>query len=389
MIRCQNKKKNTSIFHIFVRKTKSVNTNFEIDILQERIKELSCLYDISSIANQSEKPFSEVIQETAERVVLAWRFPEDAVCVIKLDDEQWFSRALTEKTVVQKELIYIDSLIIGSIAVHYSAATRKATDFLKEEKELLKKLSFEISHIYERKIKKERDLVFQRIAQRQDRIAILEEITAGLAHELNTPLGNILGFAQLIMDGTSDKQTISDAEKIMNSALHTREIVKKLMYFSSELPQTLKETDINKLILETTHLLRPNLQAKDLSIEFQFPEKVILADVDSVQITQVLFNLILNAIYASHEKSSILIKLIDKGERFIIQVHDYGIGIDPSIQERIFDPFFSTKPIGQGTGLGLSVCHGIIKSYNGFILVASAKDEGTTFNIDLPKKQNV
>lgn len=372
-----------------MRKTKSVNTNFEIDILQERIKELSCLYDISSIANQSEKPFSEVIQETAERVVLAWRFPEDAVCVIKLDDQQWFSRALTEKTVVQKELIYIDSLIIGSIAIHYSAATRKATDFLKEEKELLKKLSFEISHIYERKIKKERDLVFQRIAQRQDRIAILEEITAGLAHELNTPLGNILGFAQLIMEGTSDKQTISDAEKIMNSALHTREIVKKLMYFSSELPQTLKETDINKLILETTHLLRPNLQAKDLSIEFQLPEKVILADVDSVQITQVLFNLILNAIYASHEKSFILIKLIDKGERFIIQVHDYGIGIDPTIQERIFDPFFSTKPIGQGTGLGLSVCHGIIKSYNGFILVASAKDEGTTFNIDLPKKQNV
>lgn len=366
-----------------------MSTNSEIDLLQERLKELSCLYAISSIANQIEKSFTEIIQEIADRVTLAWRFPEEAICVIRLGNEKWLSRPLIGKTHFQKELIFSEKMMIGSIAVHYSGITGINAAFLLEERELLKKLSYEISHIYERKIKNERELAFHRIAQRQDRIAILEEITAGIAHELNTPLANILGFAQLIMDGENNKQTVSDAEKIMNSVLHTREIVKKLMYFSCELPQTLNDIDIEKLILETTHLLRPNLNAKELNMEFQFPKEVVIAELDSVQITQVLFNLILNAIYASKSKSKIIIKLIDKQERFIIQVHDFGNGIDPSIQERIFDPFFSTKPVGEGSGLGLSVCHGIIKSYNGFILVASAKDEGTTFKIDLPKKQKV
>lgn len=366
-----------------------MNKNKEIDVLQERIKELSCLYDVSTIANQFEKSFDQIVQEITERVSLAWCYPEDAICQIRIEDQEWTSAPIDTDTHRQLERIALNGQIIGSMCIHYRKDRRTANDFLQEERKLLKKLTDELRHLYEQKILKEREYTFERIAQRQDRIKILEEITAGIAHELNTPLGAILGFAQLIIDSTTDKQTANDATKIMNSALHAREIVKKLMYFSNEMPQQIGTYDLGPLILETVELLKPNLLAKNLEIKVELPESSILADVDSVQFAQVLFNLLINAIYASHPDTEILVELIDLNEKYSLQIHDYGTGIAPEIQERIFDPFFSTKPVGEGTGLGLSVCQGIIKSYGGKILVASQPNEGTTFHIELPKKQGI
>jgi two-component system NtrC family sensor kinase len=362
--------------------------NHVVDILKERIKEISCLYDVSTIANQIDKNFSQILQEIVERVAQAWYYPEDAICVIQINDERWYSRKPYENGHFQSEPIYHDSKQIGIISVIYPQKQRNITDFLKEELKLLKKLSYDLSHIYERKIKNEREINFLKIAQRQDRVKILEEITAGIAHELNTPLGSILGFAQLIMESESNSQTTEDARKIMNSALHAREIVKKLMYFSSEIPQSIDKTNITKLIRETIELLKPNLNTKNLIIHVESPENPVIAEVDPIQITQVLFNLILNSIYAAFEGTEIRICIKEKNDSFIIELTDQGVGIEPSIQERIFDPFFTTKPIGQGSGLGLSVCYGIIKSYNGQILVASAVNEGTTFYIELPKKHS-
>ena len=364
-----------------------MNNINKIDLLQERIKELSCLYAISSLAGERSKTFEEILQAIVERIPQAWRFPDSAICILRINSDYWSSGNINGGTVSQLQTIFIESRPIGSLAVHYPSTHFNEKSFLTEENTLLHKLSLEIAQILNHRIQKEREEAFLQKVQHQDRLSILGEISAGIAHELNTPLGNILGFAQLILDGERNPQTLADAQKIMNSAIYAREIVKKMMFFSCELPQRFEFISVQKLVKDSIQLLEVSLSKLAFNVEMDFPEQELHAQIDSVQMTQVIFNLISNSIYASKDGSTISIKIIDKKENFKIQISDQGIGIPAGIQEKIFDPFFTTKPTGEGTGLGLSVVHGIIKAHKGTIHVASIENHGTTFSIDLPIKQ--
>lgn len=359
----------------------------QIDLLQERIKELYCLYAVSSLAAQRGKSYSEILQEIVNRIPQAWQFPDDAMCVLRIENDYWTSHEIIGETVSQIQNVFIDDVVIGTLAIHYPISKHQKKDFLEEEFTLLNKLAVEIAHVLDQKLRIEREEAFLLNAQRQDRLVILGEITAGIAHELNTPLGSILGFAQLILDSERDAQTLSDAQKIMNSAIYAREIVKKLMFFSCELPQRFEFISIQKLIKDAIQLLGPSIQKSEIIIESDLPKDELLAQVDSIQITQVIFNLLINAIYASPEKSKISVKVFQRDTSFVILISDQGKGIPIEIQERIFEPFFTTKPLGEGSGLGLSVVHGIIKAHQGTIQVASSNYHGTTFCIEMPLKQ--
>uniref|UniRef100_UPI004049014A sensor histidine kinase n=1 Tax=Flavobacterium sp. TaxID=239 RepID=UPI004049014A len=111
------------------------------------------------------------------------------------------------------------------------------------------------------------------------------------------------------------------------------------------------------------------------------------AQIDEVQLTQVLFNIIMNAIYVSPIESKITILIYTKKENVVIEIKDEGTGIEDKIKSKIFEPFFTTKEIGIGSGLGLSVVHGIIKSHRGEIKVKNNKPKGTNFQIILPLKE--
>ncbi len=360
----------------------------EINALEERIKELSCLYEVTSLASDKTSSFNETIEAIVRRIPLAWRYPKDARCVLRLNDNYWQSGPIETNTVSHSQVIFIEDSAVGSLSIHYPSNKYSKNVFLEEEFALQNKLAKEISNLLDRKIRKEREEAFIATLERQDRLNLLGEIAAGIAHELNTPLGSILGFTQLIQSSDVSNQVKEDAQKIIQSVLYAREVVKKLMFFSCELPQHFDLYNIPSLTQDAIKLLGPALNEKNISIKFSTNSPTFKAEVDSIQYTQVIFNLLINAIHALEKEGKIDVNLLLKEDSFSLLVSDNGCGIDVSLQERIFEPFFTTKNIGEGSGLGLSVVHGIVKAHKGSILVASAINEGTTFNIELPIKQS-
>lgn len=361
--------------------------NSESDILNERLKELSCLYDIAKMTLDSTKEFEEVIAEIVQRIPKAWKYDTAAICHIQVRTE-WYKSAEEPLTnTFQEQIIRIGDQGNGRIRIYYPSPEFTEQDFLEEEYRLLEKLAIDLSLFIQHHEIKSRELRYLESLRHHDRLKVLGEITAGIAHELNTPLGSILGFSQLIIDDSKDPATLSDAQKIMHAALHAREVVKKLMYFSCELPQRLESVSFNEVINETILLIRPSLEDKKMILETRLSETPIIIQLDPVQITQVVFNLINNGLHASPANGKISIETHDKGDSAELIVQDFGTGMNEETISRIFEPFFTTKELGDGMGLGLSVVHGIIKSHKGSIFVKSNINEGTQFRIVLPKKQ--
>ncbi|MEQ9188139.1 MAG: HAMP domain-containing sensor histidine kinase [Cryomorphaceae bacterium] len=230
--------------------------------------------------------------------------------------------------------------------------------------------------------RKEKDLELK--LQRSDRLGILGEITAGIAHELNTPLANILGFSQFIRTNSNEPQILKDAEKIIQSAMYAREVVKKLMLFSCDIPGDIKESNINETVGNALKLLQPTVQEADLELVFSADSNDVVASIDAVQITQLVFNLALNAIHASKPHGIIAVRITSNDREFILEVEDNGYGISDDVQAKMFEPFYTTKHQGEGSGLGLSVVHGIVKSHRGEIDVHSKEGEGARIIIRIP-----
>lgn len=352
--------------------------------LQERIKELSCLYEVSSAIREFDDSYEATLQSIVHILKNAWRFPELASVEISLDKYHLSSNPIPEERYSQKSIIKISEKEMGFINVHYPASDLSKAHFLVEEQRLLNKVAYEIALFFERQNIKNQEELLKQTAQRNDRLSILGEITAGIAHELNTPLGNILGFAEFIEEKTSEEQTKRDAQKIINSAIYSREVVKKLMFFSCDMPQNIKRIKIKPVITQALALLKPNFRKAEISYKLSIEDPELKARVDPIQLTQVLFNLVINAIYSSPENTQIVIAITNNKSDYTIEIADEGKGIAPEVEDKIFEPFFTTKPLGEGSGLGLSVVHGIIKSHRGEISFTENIPKGTIFKIKLP-----
>lgn len=355
--------------------------------LKERIKELTCLYKVSSLIRDS--TFNEIdklLEAVAESVMDAVRFPTQAFVEIKILNLTITKGSIQKNSVFMIEAIKEFGAVSGGISVGYSRQKFSENDFLEEEKQLLAKVASEIGDFIERKQISEKEAVVKRQIERAGRLTILGEITAGIAHELNTPLANILGFTELLKERyKEDKIGSEDLEKVINSAIYSREVVKKLMFFSCEMPQQMASININTIIEEAIQLLKPNFRKKGITYKIIFSEDAIYLKVDKIQLTQVVFNLVINAIYFSPIKGEITISTETKAKTIQIKITDQGKGIEKVNSENIFNPFFTTKPVGEGSGLGLSVVHGIIKSHRGTIKHKANVPNGTVFTVIFPK----
>jgi signal transduction histidine kinase len=370
----------------FARMQKEVDNKILIESLNERIKELTCLYDISSISSSSTSSLEEILQAVAERVSQAWMYSEHSVVQILLDAKKFTSGKIPKSKVVLTDQLTIQGLHRGSISVYYPSPPFSNSDFLEEEKKLLTKIGQEIKSIVSRFDSEAKEEELRRSLEHSDRLSILGEITAGIAHELNTPLGNILGFSQLISKNATNSQIEQDAHKITRSAIYAREVVKKLMFFSCEMPQQKEMRSVNQLVSEAAKLLSPKLKENRLKLDLKLDNREPWAMVDPIQFTQIVFNLLINAIHASKRESQIGVEVSSDKKNYSLTISDEGEGISPELGEKIFEPFFTTKPVGQGSGLGLSVVHGIVKSHKGSIHYSSDPGRGTTFNVTLPLK---
>lgn len=350
--------------------------------LKERIKELTCLYEISSIvSNTNYKEIDNTLQAIAICLKKGFQYPSRIEIEINTLKHYVKTGTLTSTNKITAPIRIFNEPQGQVIAF----LIHSEEDFLIEEKSLLDNVAIKIGNILERvALKKNEDVLNSRI-ERADRLNILGELTAGIAHELNTPLANILGFAELLEEKMTDANAKADLEKIINNAIFSREVVKNLMFFACEMPQEMKKVNIVPIINNAINLLQPSFKKKNLRYVAKIEQEELLLRADAIQLTQIIFNLLINAIYFTPEKGLITIYARQTEKEMIITIQDEGHGFQGDTIDKIFQPFFTTKPTGEGSGMGLSVVHGIVKSHKGTIIAKNNPEKGAAFVIKIPK----
>jgi len=230
--------------------------------------------------------------------------------------------------------------------------------------------------------------------QSAEKLASIGQLAAGVAHEINNPLGTILLYTSLIKKEISKRaenpQTIEDLELIAEETNRCKNIVSNLLNFARQGQMKISEVDVFDLIngILKTVRLRPEFKGISFNVESEADETIIPGDGD--QLKQVFLNVINNACEAMEERAlkKISIRLLKDDRYFITEITDTGNGITKENMNKLFTPFFTTKKIGKGTGLGLAISYGIIKMHKGDIRVKSTSGEGTTFFIRLPLSNN-
>jgi len=220
-------------------------------------------------------------------------------------------------------------------------------------------------------------------------------MVGGISHELNNILQSMFLYGGLVQEELSDKKSLqANMHHLLEEGERARDIVKQVLTFSRKSKVDMKPQSLNELILETLILEQASLPA-NITLKQDIEVSRYLVECDKTQIHQIVLNLCNNASQAMEATGGILMvslhqiqASLNNSESTInvqeLIVHDTGHGIDPSDLDMIFDPFFTTKEFGRGTGLGLSVIHGIVEMMRGQITVVSVPGRGTTFRILLP-----
>lgn len=230
----------------------------------------------------------------------------------------------------------------------------------------------------------------QNLLLQAQKLSSLGILTSGIAHQLNNPLNNISTSCQILMEELNDEE--SDYVKkllknVDNEVDRARDIVKGLLEFSREREPQLNWVNVENLIIRTIQLISSQLPS-GVEITYDVPEDLDIY-VDYQRLQEVILNLLFNAAQAMPDNTGLISIIARKdpvNRQVEIKVHDTGCGIPPDQLTQIFDPFFTTKEVGYGTGLGLSVAHGIVEQHGGSLTAKSKLGEGSTFIIRLPFK---
>jgi len=271
---------------------------------------------------------------------------------------------------------------------------------LTDDQGLIRGILFSGLDITERKKAEEEKARMEAQLRQALKMEAIGTLAGGIAHDFNNILSAIIGFSEMAReDVPPDSKVSENLGKVLKAGFRARDLVKQILAFSRQAnidPIHLRPASIIK---EGVKLLRSSIPATIEIHEHIDPGTgVILAD--PTQIHQILMNLCTNAFHAMEENGGRLdislheVKLdtemlanepgVKAGTFVLLAVHDSGAGIDPEIKDRIFDPYFTTKEVGKGTGMGLAIIHGIVKNYGGFISCASEPGKGTTFKVFLP-----
>ncbi len=355
--------------------------------LRERIKELTCLYGITQHIMQDHESTDEIFQGIVEHIPPAWQYPEITVGQIIIDDHIYSTSDFKKAYDKQISDIIVNGVKMGTVEVIYTKKMLEDAEgpFLKEERSLIDAIAKQVALVIERLNAEKEKKELEKQLIHADRLATIGQLAAGVAHELNEPLGNILGFAQLVKKNPKlPKQIGSDLDKIETASLYAREIVKKLLIFARQTPTKKAKITLNKVVDESLGLFEGRLEKEGIELKKSLSPELPDIPADAGQINQVLVNLIVNAIQAMPNGGTLTVRTGAINGHALIYVEDTGIGMSNEVMEQIFLPFFTTKDIDKGTGIGLAVVHGIITSHGGSIDVISKENVGTCFQIKLP-----
>jgi len=355
--------------------------------LRERVKELTCLYGIAKVVAQPNASFEEIMQGIVELLPPAWLYPDIASARIVLEGQIFSTAGFRKTPYIQTSDVDVDGRRVGSVEVAYAEKSYDLDEgpFLSEERSLIDIVAREVAHFFGRKKTEEEKSFLQDQLRHADRLATIGQLAAGVAHELNEPLGNILGFAQLTQKSSGlQEQTKRDMDKIVSASLHAREIIKKLMVFARQLPPKKMPINLNEIVEEGIFFFEARCAKAGIDLLRRFSQDLPEITADSGQLNQVLVNLVVNAIQAMPEGGTLTIETQTEEDHALLIVEDTGMGMAEKVKKQIFVPFFTTKDVNEGTGLGLPVVHGIVTSHKGSIVVKSRVGAGTRFEIRLP-----
>lgn len=236
----------------------------------------------------------------------------------------------------------------------------------------------------EGKIKEIRDMQSQLV--QSEKLAAIGQFSAGIAHEINNPLGGIMGFADLVLkSGGLTPQQREDIESILQQSRRCGDIVKNLLQFSRRKKAEAAPVDLAAVLDASLQLVGFELRRAGVTVARDFKAGLPRVTGDAGQLQQVFINLIMNAQQALEGRTGGELRISAAAESgfVVVRFRDNGPGIPPGNLEKVFEPFFSTKPAGKGTGLGLSVSYGIVRQHGGSIRAESREGEGAEFIVSL------
>src|SRR6266851_1317882 len=279
--------------------------------------------------------------------------------------------------------------VIGGLVV----GSRTAREFSPADVNLLIAVGSQISSAIERSnLYEETRQAYENLRRTQEqllhseKLAAVGQLISGVAHELNNPLTAILGYSQLLTSGGQmGQQGIEYADKLYKQAQRTHRIVQNLLSFARQHKPERVLVQINQALEETLALRDYDLRMHNIRVHLDLAEDFPVTSADPHQLQQVFLNMVNNAVDAILEHSTegdLWVRTALHGDRLCIEFTDSGPGVKDA--SRVFDPFYTTKPVSKGTGLGLSICYGIITEHGGTIHVRNVPTRGASFTIQLP-----
>lgn len=230
--------------------------------------------------------------------------------------------------------------------------------------------------------------------QHMDRLATLGTLAASLTHELKGPLTSIIGFTDLALEGPSTRDSLGESMRYIDKAARRcKTVIDDMLSFARHQQGDRKVADLNALIKECVRLKNSDLQGSEIQLDEEYAENLPHISVNPAEFQQVIFNLLTNAeqaVRVNREGGGLIrIRTQDAARSVLVSVEDNGPGIPENNLDKIWEPFFTTKPAGVGTGLGLPICRQIVENHSGRIWVEPGSESGAAFRLEFPKSPAV
>jgi len=340
-----------------------------------------------------EKPYLD----TANRVMRTFAIMA-ALCVVFLLSVLYFStsrmiRPLQRMAAATQEIakgtlshrVEVNSRDeIGALAESFN----QMTDHLREANEKLVEWGKTLEKKVEERTQELREIQAHLI--QSEKLASIGKLAAGVAHEINNPLGGILIYSHLILEDTpKGSPHCENLKKIVRETTRCKEIVKGLLDFARPKEPQMVPTDIHELLDKCLALMESHALFQNIRIEKSYAPIGPRIIADGGQLQQVFMNIILNAAEAMNGNGTLTLRtsLDPVRQEVAVEIADTGHGIKEEDKRRLFEPFFTTKEVGKGTGLGLAISYGIVKKHQGTIDVRSEIGQGAAFTVRLPLKK--
>ena len=313
------------------------------------------------------------------------------------DDREMVNKAYTEaiKNNLPYECVHRIIRSDGEVRIVFE----KSEDVVDEHGETIHSYGFTQDITEQKKLEEEKAALEKQLLQGQKMEAI-GTLAGGIAHDFNNILGALLGYAEMIQeDAPAGSIIANDIDQVVAAANRAKDLVKQILAFSRQSSTEIMPMQITGIIKETLRLLRSSLPTT-IQIEQDIANDTGLIQADPTQIHQIMMNLCTNAYHSMEETGGTLSISLQKvnllaqdllehaqtkpGQFAQLSVKDTGTGIPAEILGKVFDPYFTTKETGKGTGMGLAIVHGIVKNYQGFVTCSSEPGNGTVFHVFIP-----